>query len=129
MTLIGSSPVRRMQSELNVEARLRGDGTVGVYFPDGNVVELIKEQWLAFTKYEDLWPIRQQLAYSHRQGRPSICPRAAPAHVVYCNHCVASTQTEEDTTWSSWLDPKVHADEYLSSFETPWLASTNHMGC
>ena len=69
-------PATRMQEELNVEARWRGDGTVGLYFPDGKVVELIKEQGLAFMKYEDFWPIRQQLAASHREGQPSTCPRA-----------------------------------------------------
>ena len=39
-------PVSRLQEELNVAVRWRSDGTVGLYFPDGKVVELIQEQGL-----------------------------------------------------------------------------------
>ena len=87
-----------MQEELKVEARWRGDGTVGLYFPDGKVVDLIKEEGLAFMAYEDFKIIRQQLADSHRKGRQSAGSHThnAKTNVVYCNHCVASTQTEED---------------------------------
>ena len=123
-------PVSRIQEELCVEARWRGDGTAALYFPDGKVVELIKEQGLAFMKYEDFWPIRKQLAESHRKGRPSACPRAvcAETNVVYCNHCIASTQTEEDNMWENWIDQKVVEDGNESSLKN---LTANHQssGC
>ena len=100
----------RLQKELHVEARWRSDGTVGLYFPDGKVVELIKEQGLAFMKYEDFWPIRQQLAYSHRRGYHLHIHKQLP-HMVHCSQCMASTQTEEDTMRISWTEQKVVEDE------------------
>ena len=122
-------PVSRIQEELCVEARWRGDGTAALYFPDGKVVELIKEQGLAFMKYEDFWPIRKQLAESHRKGRPSACPRAvcAETNVVYRNHCIASTQTEEDNMWENWIDQKVVEDGNEFSLQT-WLTTINQVG-
>ena len=89
-------PVNRLQEELEVEVRWRADGTAALYFPDGKVVELIRQQGLSFIDYEDFMPIRQQLAVSHQKGRPTACPRTRPpqANVVTVSLCEVSTQTE-----------------------------------
>ena len=55
-------PVSQMHEELNVEARWRGDGTAALDFPDGKIVELMKEQGMACMDHDDFWPIRRQLA-------------------------------------------------------------------
>ena len=52
-------PVSRMQEELGIEARWRGDGTAALIYPTGDTIELIKEQGLAFVEWEQFWPIRR----------------------------------------------------------------------
>ena len=43
-------PVSRMQEELGIEARWRGDGTAAFIYPTGDAIELVQEQGLAFTE-------------------------------------------------------------------------------
>ena len=68
-------PVSRMQEELGIEARWRGDGTAALIYPTGDTIELVKNQGLAFMELEHCWPCRQLL--SERKGDP----RNPPEHL------------------------------------------------
>ena len=52
-------PVNRMQDELGIEARWRGDGTAALMWPSGEAIELVREQGLAFLDYNKFGDIRK----------------------------------------------------------------------
>ena len=62
-------PVSRMQDELGIAVRWKGDGTAVLIYPTGDEVKLIRDQGLAFIGWQHVWPIRKLLAESHHKGR------------------------------------------------------------
>jgi len=77
-------PVSRMQEELGVEARWRGNGTAALIIANGCQIELVKEQGLAFISWEDFVRIRKMLADSHAKGRRTKWVQDSTDECVSC---------------------------------------------
>ena len=58
---------------------------------------------------------------SHRNSAyiPNNNLAKSPSQSSLKENSLASTQTEEDVMWSSWIDQKVLEDEHPSSFKLP----------
>ena len=59
-----------MHEELDMEARYLPGGNAVLVFPNGDDVELLKDQGMHFINWEDFPGVRNQLQNSHWQGRP-----------------------------------------------------------
>ena len=108
-------PMSRMQEELGMEARWRGDGSAVLIYPDGTEIKLIKDQSLHFIEWDQFRPIKDKLVETHRKGRPGSNKMSPTVNmVVHCSQCCIATQTDEDPPWESWTTHHVMEDEDMT---------------
>ena len=62
--------MRRLHEELGMAARYRADGSAALIWPDGQEIQLQKDDGLQYIKWIDFIILRDEHIKSHLKGRP-----------------------------------------------------------